>query len=71
MACIRPDGKLTQSAKIILKILVDPLTPNELADRSSIPLFQIRASLRELTNAGLLDQDDDRYVITDEGKKSL
>jgi len=71
MACIRPDGKLTESAKIVLKILADPMTPNELAGRLSMPLFQIRASLRELTNAGLLGQDDDRYVITDEGKKSL
>jgi len=42
-------------------------SPEEIAKDSGLPLFRIRSGLRELTQAGLTTQKDDRYVLTEKG----
>jgi len=69
MACINPDGTLAPAAKTILKALETPATPAEVAQRTGLPLFRVRSSLRELTEAGLLESRDEVYYLTATGKE--
>jgi DNA-binding IclR family transcriptional regulator len=68
MACISPDGKPTASGAKMLRALNSGLgAPEEIAKETGLPLFRVRSGLRELTQAGLATQRDDKYVITDKG----
>jgi predicted transcriptional regulator len=68
MACISPDGKPTESGIKMLHALKSGLgSPEEVAKNTGLPLFRVRSGLRELTQAGLAGQRNDRYEITDKG----
>ena len=70
MACISPDGKPTESGARMLRALKSGLgSPEEIAKDTGLPLFRVRSGLRELTQAGLASQKDDRYKITDKGEE--
>jgi predicted transcriptional regulator len=71
MACINPDGTVTPSARSILRAAQSPLTPAEIAAATSLPLYRIRSSLRELVQAELLREEGERYVLTETGKKHI
>lgn len=65
MACLSSDGTLTQSARDLLRLLVDPMSPPEIALRLGIPVYRVRSSLREMIEAGLVAETDDGYFATD------
>ena len=68
MACISPDGKPTESGTKMLRALKSGLGfPEEIAKDAGLPLFRVRSGLRELTEAGLATQRDDKYEVTDKG----
>ena len=68
MACISPDGKPTESGTKMLRALKSGLeTPEEIAREVGLPLFRVRSGLRELTQASLVSQRDDKYGLTDKG----
>ncbi len=70
MACISPDGKPTGSGEKMLRALKSGLgSPEEIAEDAGLPLFRVRSGLRELTQAGLASQKNDRYELTDAGAK--
>jgi predicted transcriptional regulator len=70
MACISPDGKPTESGAKMLRALKSGLgSPEEIAKDAGLPLFRVRSGLRELTQAGLASQNNDRYEITDKGEQ--
>lgn len=71
MACINPDGTVTPSARSILRAAQAPLTPAEIAAATSLPLYRIRSSLRELVQASLLREDGERFVLTETGKTHI
>lgn len=71
MACINPDGSLGPSARALLVLLENPLAPEEIAEQLKRPLFQIRSSLREMSNAQLVGVELGRYVRTAEGTRAL
>ncbi len=71
MACVNPDGTLTESAIKILESLSVPKSPEEIANFTDVPLFKIRSALRDLINAGFVNQVNDKYKLTDEGLKIL
>ena len=72
MACISPDGKPTESGTKMLRALKSGLgSPEEIAKSAELPLFRVRSGLRELTQAGLATQKDDRYEITDTGTELI
>ena len=72
MACISPDGKPTESGTKMLRALQAELgSPEEIAKGSGLPLFRVRSGLRELTQAGLAKQRDDRYELSEEGAKLI
>ena len=68
MACISPDGKPTESGVMMLRALKSGLgAPEEIAKETGLPLFKVRSGLRELTQAGLADQKDDKYELLSKG----
>ncbi len=71
MACINPDGTLTPSAKVILSAVQKPSTPEDVQQATELPLFRIRSSFRELLAAGLIEEQEGKYVITEEGRQKI
>jgi len=69
MACVNPNGTVTASARMMLKALTQPQTPEQAAAAAGQPLFKVRASLRELLQAGLVAQNGEQYQTTEEGLK--
>ena len=70
MACISPDGKPTESGARMLRALKSGLgSPEEIAKDTGLPLFRVRSGLRELTQAGLANQKDDKYGLTEKGEE--
>jgi len=71
MACVNPDGTLSESAKALLMALTKPAAAEEIAKQVGQPLFKVRSSLRELASAGLIQEQDEKYLITASGKTRL
>ncbi len=69
--CVKPDGTLSPNAEMILKGCRQPVTIDEMAQSTGLRSFRIKSSIRELTGAGLLAQDGDRYHITPMGEAVL
>lgn len=71
--CVSPDGKPTERALELLKLLSEKgkLSDLEIAEKLKRPLFQVRSSLRELHKAGFIDKIEEFYVITEKGKNFL
>ena len=71
MACINPDGTISASARAALEAAELPITPSDLVKRTGFPLFKVRRIARELMEAGLLSETDQRYQITEAGADKL
>lgn len=71
MACINPDGTLTPSAKKILSTLSSPTALEEVAKSTSLPLFRIRSSIREMLEAGLVEKGEGKYAATKLGQEKI
>jgi len=68
MACVSPDGKPTESGSKMLRALQAGLkSPEEIAKSTGLPLFRVRSGLRELAQAGLADQKEDSYKLSEKG----
>ena len=72
MACISPDGKPTGSGAKMLRALKSGLSSaEEIAKDTGLPLFRVRSGLRELTQAELVNQNNDKYKVTDKGAQLI
>ena len=71
MACVNPDGSLTHSARKLLKMLAEPMSPEETAESLQQPLFKIRSSLREMARAGMVTLTGEKYQTTEEGLRKI
>lgn len=69
MACIQPDGTLSGAAQTILGLLEEPAPAQTIAQRLQKPLYAVRASLRELSVAGLVEETDGLYELTPTGQQ--
>ena len=68
MACVSPDGKPTESGTKMLRALQAGLkSPEEVAQETGLPLFRVRSGLREISQAGLAEQKEDRYKLSEKG----
>jgi predicted transcriptional regulator len=55
----------------ILKSLKDgSLSPEEVADKTGKPLFRVRSGLRELKNAGFVEEINGKYKLSEKGQKT-
>ncbi len=72
MACISPDGKPTESGTKILRAIESGMgSAEEIASSTGLLLFRIRSGLREFTQAGLVNQKDDKYELSSKGAELL
>lgn len=72
MPCVSPDGKPTSTGMTTLKSLQDgTLSPEEVASRTGQPLFRVRSGLRELKNAGFVEEKAGKYTLSEAGKALL
>lgn len=71
MACVDSDGTITSTAQAVLKAAQQPVTAEEIAAASGLPLYRIRGSLRELVDAGLLMLTDEQYQVTESAASHL
>lgn len=71
MACINPDGTLTDAAVTLMSVMADHHSLEEVASISDIPLYLVRATARDLVNAGLAVERDNLYYLTDNGTGRL
>ncbi len=71
MACVNPDGTISESAQSLLKLLKNPMSDEEISKQMKKPIFLIRVNLRELVGAGLLKEEKNTYSITDRGKEKI
>ena len=71
MACVKPDGSLTETAKVLLRQLENPLNAEEIAPRVNQPLFKVRSVMRELVVNGLAMETDGKFQITSKGREKL
>jgi predicted transcriptional regulator len=71
MPCVLPDGTVAPVAKRILSMASKERSAEEIADETGVPLFRVRSSIRELLEAGLLEDRGERYRITEKGKEKI
>jgi len=69
MPCVSPDGKPTSSGMTLLKSLKKgALSPKEITTKTGQPLFRVRSGLRELENAGFIEEAEDKYRLSKSGE---
>jgi predicted transcriptional regulator len=72
MPCVSPDGKPTSTGmKTLSAINGGAIKPPEIAKETRQPMFRVRSGLRELVNAGFLEETDGVYNLTETGKNVL
>lgn len=79
MPCLNPDGTLTRVARDLLTALEPaPVSAPVLASATGLPLWRVRASLRELAGQELVAAsdplspgDDAPHVLTETGRQVL
>lgn len=71
MACVNPDGTLTESAKNILSAVKEPKTPQEISELVGEPLYKVRAALRDLSSVFYVEEINNKFRITAEGLKKI
>jgi predicted transcriptional regulator len=70
MPCVSPDGKPTSTGMALLKSLKnEALSPEEITSKTGQPLFRVRSGLRELKNAGFIEETEDKYRLSEAGKR--
>jgi predicted transcriptional regulator len=47
------------------------LSVEEIAKTTGQPLFRVRSGLRELKNAGFIEDRDEKYLLSDDGSKII
>jgi predicted transcriptional regulator len=72
MPCVSPDGKPTSSGMALLKSLKnETLSPEDIANKTGQPLFRVRSGLRELKNAGFVEEAEDKYRLSKTGETAI
>jgi predicted transcriptional regulator len=71
MACVNPDGTISESAKNLLRIIKVPLLPEEISKQVAQPLFKVRSSLREMKAAELVEEKNGKFIITEKGSEEI
>jgi predicted transcriptional regulator len=71
MACVNPDGTVTASAKALLTVVQNPLTPEEISKQVGQPLFKVRGSIREMVQAELIKEEGGKFILTEKGREKI
>ena len=68
MACIDSSGQLSESGRRILAALA---SLEEVASQVGLPLYRIRSGVREMIQAGLVEEKNGTYSLTEAGQALL
>jgi predicted transcriptional regulator len=72
VACLNPDGTLTAIARSVLGAVEAAIVGEEaLAQAAGIPVWRLRASLREIGAVGLIKSQGEGHMLTDKGREVL
>ena len=72
MACISTDGTLTESGIKMFRVLnTGPVSPEEIAQKTGLPMYRVRGGLRDLVPAGYVIQKGDKYQLTEKGAELI
>jgi hypothetical protein len=71
MACINPDGTLTPTAQAVISALKTCSSAGEIGLATGLPIYRVRATIRELIEAGLVLEKGGQYQLADSGKERL
>lgn len=72
MPCVSSDGKPTGTGvKTLTSVKEGSTTPDKIVEATGQPMFRVRSGLRELVNAGFLEEADGEYSLTETGKGVL
>ncbi len=71
MACIDSSGKLSESGRRILTALARPITLEDAAQQTGLPLYRVRSGAREMMRAGLVEEKAGAYATTSAGRALL
>lgn len=71
MGCVNPDGTVSTAARAVLQAMQDGATAADAASAAGLPLFRVRASLRELVDGALVTVEGDLYTLTERGRDAL
>lgn len=67
MVCLPSDDILGSTGVSVLLTLTTPTTLEDVAQKTGLPLFRVRGTVRRLMEAGLTHQVEQMYEITPEG----
>lgn len=71
MVCLPSDDILGSTGVSVLLTLSTPATLKEVAQKTGLPLFRVRGTVRRLLEAGLTRQVNQMFQITPEGIEIL
>ena len=71
MVCLPSDDILGSTGVSVLLTLTASSTLEDVAQRTGLPLFRVRGTVRRLMEAGLTHQVDGMYQITAAGMEQL
>ncbi len=71
MACVRPDGSLSTSGRLMLEAVRPNSSAEDVASATGLALYRVRSSLRELVAAGFVSQEGERFTQTEQGAEKV
>ncbi len=71
MPCVLPDGSVAPVAKKILSTALQEKSEEEISKLTGIPIYRVRSSIRELLDAGLIEEKGGKYLTTEKGKEKI
>jgi DNA-binding IclR family transcriptional regulator len=71
MVCLPSDDILGSTGVSVLRTLTTSTTLEDVAQKTGLPLFRVRGTVRRLMESGLTHQVDQTYEITPEGIETL
>ncbi len=71
MGCINSTGTITRSGELILLALRNPMSPEEVAKETGVPLFKVRSGIREFLAHQLVQATDDKFQTSPDGLAQL
>jgi predicted transcriptional regulator len=69
MPCVKPDGTLEPMAQAIVRALCTPRTVEGVCEHLRLPLYRVRSTMRELSEASLVAENNGVYGLTDSGRR--
>jgi predicted transcriptional regulator len=71
MACLPSDDILSSTGVSVLLVLTTPSSLKHVAEKTGLPLFRVRGTVRRLLEAGLTHKVQGVYEITPKGVEEL